>query len=224
MKNMRWLIAFFIIVVAATTIGDKLSIFKSRPWHIGDVTYSNRDFRIRIPKYWTYDDSDWVKFEYNKAGFSLDIYDTTYGGAWIHITKSATPMHWESPKQAAEVVKGLNGLPPEVAMEYDIEQDPSYLGVLKEQDSMEIGGLPAYCTVYQYLAPYDDTLMNFQFTVLNPDDNQLYYVNQNIYASTIHFCPEIIDEWNDILFSLEFKRKNLIFKLPSSPLFSFTPN
>ncbi len=227
MKNMRWLIVLFIIVVAATTKGDKLSIFKSKPWYNEKsyATYSNRDFSIRAPRYWVRDDSDWVKFEYNKPGFSLEIYDTIIGGAWIDITKSTTPMHWESPKQAAELVKGLKGLTPEMSMEYDIEQDPFYLGVLHEQDSMEIGGLPAYCTVYEYLSPYDDdTLMNFQYTVLNPDDNQLYYVNQNIYSSAAKYYPGIIDVCNNILFSLQFKRKNLVFELPESPLLSFTPN
>lgn len=92
-------------------------------------------------------------------------------------------------------------------MRYGIEQDPNYIGVLMERDSMEIGGLPAYCTVYEFRAEEGDTLMNFQYTVLNPDDNQLYYVNQNMYHSTVNNNQELIKECTDILFSLVFKRK-----------------
>lgn len=172
-----------------------------------DMTYSNEWFSIKIPKGWEYTDSTWEMKEFNKTGFEMNISDLFYGDAWINIVRSTTPFPWESPKQAAEFSRATKEMSPDEAMKYGIEQDPNYLGVMMERDSMEIGGLPAYCTVYRFLAEDEDTLMNFQFTVLNPDDNQLYYVNQNMYHSTINNNQDLIKECTDILLSLRFKRK-----------------
>lgn len=176
--------------------------------NLQDIVYSNEWFSVNIPKGWEYADSTWEKNEFKKVGFEMNISNSLYGDAWITIVRSTTPIPWESPKQAAELSRSLKELPQDEAMKYGVQQDPNYIGVLTEKDSIEIGGLPAYCTVYEFSAEDEDTLMNFQFTVLNPDDNQLYYVNQNMYFSTVNNNPQLIDECNNILFSLRFKRKN----------------
>lgn len=190
-------------------VGISLHLSASEPIKAitGDEVYSNDFLTVTIPKGWECKDSTWDVQGMNKKGYELDIYEKFDGGAFISIVRSTTPIPWESPKQAAELSRSLKELPQDEAMKYGVQQDPNYIGVLTEKDSIEIGGLPAYCTVYEFSAEDEDTLMNFQFTVLNSDDDQLYYVNQNMYFSTVNNNPQLIDDCKNILFSLRFKRK-----------------
>lgn len=173
-----------------------------------DTTYINEWFSMNIPKGWEYRDSVWGVPELEKKSASLEIYERFYGATWLTIVRSSFPMHWESPKQAAELSRALKEATPDEALKYGLHVDENYIGVGYEEDSLELGGLPAHCTLYEYRAEDEDTLLNFQFAVLNPEDNQLYYVSQYFYKSAIFYYPDIIKECTDMLFSIRFKRKD----------------
>lgn len=206
MKKMRLLLALFLgVVVLSTSLGSYALSSEPVKTTKKDTVYSNESFSVTIPKGWEGNDSQWsgpvARFH------EMDIYNKFDEGAWVSIVRSSTkPFNWESPKQAAELSTALKELPPDEALKYNIELDPNYLGVIGEQDSIEIGGCPAYLTVYKYQAD-EDTLLDFQFCVITPWDNQLYYVNHNTYYSTMNMNPQIGDECYDIIESIRFKRK-----------------
>ena len=204
MFKMRWLLVTFVLMVAMTSYLGSYAIASEPVSAVKkDTVYSNESFSIMIPKGWEGNDSLWSGPV--SSFHEMDIYNKFDEGAWVSIVRYSTkPFNWESPKQSAELSTALKELPPDEALKYNIEPDPNYLGVVGVQDSIEIGGCPAYLTVYKYQAE-EDTLLNFQFCVITPWNNQLYYVNHSIYYSTMSINPQIGDECYKIIESIKFE-------------------
>lgn len=208
MNKMRLLIVVLIAIVAMTTLMKRYApVIERAETAKMDFVYSNESFSITIPKEWGCDDSKWSgpadKFH------GVNIYNKYEYGAWINIVRSSIKVFdWQSPERAAILSTELKELPPDEARKYGIEQDTNYIGVDWEEDSIDVGGYPAHLTVYMYKAE-GDTLINCQLCVLIPDDNQLYYVNQNIYYSTMDMNPQLGYDCYDIIKTIKFKRNDM---------------
>lgn len=205
MNRMKLFLAFSLVLVALTTSPGCYAL-ASEPIKAvkKDTVYSNESFSITIPKGW--EGNDTIGNGPVKDFRSMEIYNKFDDGAWVSIVKSAINVPFESPKQAAELSTYTREMPPDEALKYGIEQDPNYIGVVGEQDSVEIDGCPAYLTVYKNQAD-EDTLLEFQFCVITPWNKQLYYITHHAYYSTMSMNPQIGDECYDIIESIRFKRK-----------------
>lgn len=150
-------------------------------------TYSNRCFSIDLPNGWDYDDSEWSGLD--SVANKVVFYNDNDTANWIEIVRSALSLPMiNTPKEAAQLTIALKEVPENYeynGVRLNIPHNKNYIGVMYEQDSVEIDNYPSCLVVFQYKLG-NDTLVNMQFITLIPKEHRIYYINNNLLKSAMH--------------------------------------
>ena len=160
--------------------------------------YENEFFSLCYPKNWIYNDTGWGGRDSTQN--EVDFYPAPFPGqkwedmdvpCWIHCVKSFFDIQWKTAKEAAEMSKTFHAL----------GNEPGLLGISYEQDSIIVGGFPAYLIVYM-IEQDNDTIVQKQFVTLLPNTHKVFYFNSNFSVKHWDDGQQLGD---DIISTIKFK-------------------
>lgn len=160
-------ITMFVIAVIATVACSKPATKASAGGVPQTKVYENELFSIEIPNGWTCDTSNWEGL----AGFKnvVDIYDPAGGVMSLHIVKTFMPALWKDIYEAKDMAFSARML------------SGDKVELIYEQDSIEVGGYPAYLLVYEN-SEKEDHFIQKQFVTFLQDSHIVVYFNEMFYV------------------------------------------
>ncbi len=160
--------------------------------------YENESFSLCYPQNWIYNDTGWGGRDSMQN--EVDFYPAPFPGqkwkdmevpCWIHCVKAFLNIQWKTAKEAADVSKTFHAL----------GNEPGFLGIYDEKDSLTVGGFPAYLIVYM-IEQDNDTIVQKQFVTLLPSTHKVFYFNSNFSVKHWDDGQKLGD---DIISTIKFK-------------------